>query len=763
MRQSPGGEAVSDPYEKFLAQKLVTAPLHGFEADDISEVLFPWQREVVRWALRVGRGAVFLDTGLGKTLVQLEWARHIPGPVLILAPLAVAGQTVREAAKLGLPITYARSQADVTERVTITNYEMLVAFDPGYFEGVVLDESSILKTFTGATKRALLEAFGETPYRLACTATPAPNDHMELGNHAAFLGVMASNEMLARWFINDSMKAGNYRLKRHGEDDFWRWVASWAVCATKPSDLGDYSDEGYILPPLELAFHTVSDPGRAHAAGKLFLGDSNLSATDMWRDKGETAEDRCVMTAKIVSESPGTWLVWCETNKESELLADLIPGAVEVRGSESVEAKERKLLGFAAGDFPILVTKGSIAGLGLNYQHCHQVVFAGLTYSWERLYQSIRRCWRFRQTEPVTAHLVSAESDVGILETLWRKKADHEEMQQRMVAATRRHGFLGERDRELTHTTDLTTFEGPGWRLILGDNMRSLRQMPSDSVGLSVWSPPFEDLYIYGDDLADWGNSTLEEFYEHLAYMLPELYRVTMPGRLSCVHCKDLPLYRNRDGDFGLRDFPGLLIRAFEAAGWTYHSRVTIWKDPVTEMQRTKTHGLLHKNFTERGEVVRQGMADYLLVFGARRDKGEVPDKQIRRRLTRDVPYIGDDPGIMAKDDRDYSIQTWQRYASPVWFDIRQQRVLAFRGARDAEDERHICPLQLDVVERCIWLWSNPGDLVLDPCAGIGSVPYCAVTLDREGLGLELKESYVSEARRNLELAVAQRAQGSML
>jgi DNA modification methylase/superfamily II DNA or RNA helicase len=754
-------------YEDFLAAKLVSAKPTGIEAsaDDLNPVLFDWQREVTAWALQRGRAAVFAACGLGKTFMQVEWAHRIAeatgGRVLILAPLAVAHQTIKEAAKLGITVEYARSQEQATGTLVITNYECLADFDPTAWIGVVLDESSILKSFTGKTKRALLEAFSETPYRLACTATPAPNDHMELGNHADFLGVMASNEMLARWFINDSMKAGNYRLKAHGERDFWRWVSSWAVCAEKPSDLGNYEDGGFALPPLVIQGHLVADPARAHDRGKLFLGDAAPSATEMWADKRETAEDRCVMAYGIVASKPDVpWTIWCETNHEADLLARLLPGSIDVGGSDSLAEKERKLDAFADGEARVICTKSSIAGFGLNWQHCSDVVFVGLTYSFEKLYQAIRRSWRYGQTRPVTVHLISAESDQGIVSAVEAKQAEYDVMVNRMVAATKEFGLGHRKDRRLLAPVETEAFEGEGWEIRLGDNVPHTRAMPDNSVGLTVTSLPFSNLYIYSDSVADMGNSAdHREFFQHFDYLAPELFRVTQPGRLCAIHCKDLPLYMNRDGAAGLYDFPADIGRSMTAAGWTFHSRVTIWKDPVTEMQRTKNHGLLHKNFTDRGEVCRQGMADYLLVFRAW--KPEQEDRQVQH-IPQPGTFIGEKPPESWDSDRDWSIQLWQRYASPVWFDIRQPRVLAIRGSRAEQDEKHICPLQLDVIERCIFLWSNAHDLVFDPYGGIGSTGYVALQTARRSLAVELKRSYVQQAVGHLERAVRDKDQGKL-
>lgn len=759
---------MSVAYEDFLAAKLVTAGSHGITipAEDLNPVLFDWQREVVAWALQRGRAAIFAACGLGKTFMQIEWAYRIAeetcGRVLILAPLAVAHQTIKEAAKLGIKVEYARNQEQAHASLVITNYECLADFDPAMFSGVVLDESSILKSFTGKTKRALLEAFAETPYRLACTATPAPNDHMELGNHAEFLGIMERPEMLARWFKHDSGNTSVYRLKKHGERDFWRWVSSWAVCAEKPSDLGDYEDGGFALPPLVIEGHLVADPARAQERGKLFLGNAAPSATDMWSDKRETAEDRCVLAYGIVASNPDVpWTVWCETNHEADLLAKLLPGSVDVRGSDSLEAKERKLDAFADGEASVIMTKPSIAGFGLNWQHCSDVVFVGLTYSFEKLYQAIRRSWRYGQTKPVTVHLISAESDQGIVAAVERKQGEYDTMVKRMVEATREFGLAERKSHRALSVVTEDEFTGEDWTLRLGDNVPIARTIPADSVGLSVFSPPFANLFVYSDSVADMGNcASVVEFFEHMDFLIPELYRITKPGRICCVHCSELPRQKGVDGVMGIYDFPGDLIRHFEAAGWVHVSRVTVWKDPVVEVSRTKAMGLLHKSFTERREVVRVGMPDYVLVF--RKWTDEMPDRQVAGGMAPIGGYIGEDRPSIWSSERDYSIQTWQKYASPVWLDVRQGRVLDYAGAREQQDERHICPLQLDVIERCVYLWSRAGDLVFDPFAGIGSTGYVALQTGRRFLGAELKRSYVEQAVKHLERAVRDKDQGKL-
>lgn len=440
-------------YADFLSSKQASTSPAGFALDPgaIHSALYPFQQDIVRWSSRMGRAALLCECGMGKTLMQLEWGRQVAdathGRVLIVAPLAVAHQTVKEAAKLDLDVAYVRSQEEVARASTpllITNYDMIKAFDPRAFAGVVLDESSILKAFSGATKKRLIAMFAETPYRLACTATPSPNDVVELGNHAEFLGVMDSHEMLARWFINDQGKAGHYRLKGHAAADYWRWVTNWAVCISKPSDLGpQYDDAGFVLPPLEISEHCVEvDYARAQEHGRLFIDDT-VSATAIWKEKRETIAERVALAAELVQAEPAEpWIVWCDTNDEADALQKLLPEAVEVRGSHSIAEKERRLSAFSDGDARIIITKADIAGFGLNWQHCGRQAFAGFTYSFEKIYQALRRSLRYGRSGPVQAHLIYAESEGNILSTLRAKQEAHNAMQQQMNAAMAAHGLF---------------------------------------------------------------------------------------------------------------------------------------------------------------------------------------------------------------------------------------------------------------------------------------------------------------------------------
>ncbi len=432
-------ESLAD-YRAFLQSKRVRAENYGFEPPALNANLFPHQAEIVRFALTKGRAAMFVDTGLGKTLMQLDWARcvheHTNGPVLILTPLAVAAQTVREGAKFGIPAKIVREDADCINGVNVANYERLDKLDPSRFAGIVLDESSILKNFSGKTFQALCEAFKHTPYRLACTATPAPNDYMELGNHSEFLGILRQVDMLTRWFLHDSSDTKDWRLKGHAVSDFWDWVASWARCVSMPSDLG-YSDSGFVLPELRTVQHVI-EADLTGTDGQLFR-NVELSATSLHREKRATLDVRADQVAELVNGNSEPWVVWCDTNDEADALTSRISDAVEVRGNHTAEQKESRLLGFSDGDYRVIVSKASIAGFGLNWQHCARMAFVGVNYSYEAFYQAVRRCWRFGQQHGVEAHVVMAQTESAIWNAVLRKSDAHDAMKDEMRAAMLRN------------------------------------------------------------------------------------------------------------------------------------------------------------------------------------------------------------------------------------------------------------------------------------------------------------------------------------
>lgn len=394
--------------------------------------LMEFQRHIVKWALSRGRAAVFANTGLGKTAMQSTWAGHVAEhtgkPVLIAAPLCVARQTVSEAAKFGVHAEYVREMPSSPDGVYVTNYEMLDNFESDAFVGIVLDESSILKNRDGKTRTRIITEWKRCPYRLSCTATPSPNDYMELGNQSEFLGIMGMDEMLAMFFTHDGGDTAKWRLKGHGRKKFWQWLASWAVTIRLPSDIG-FDDTNYILPTLHTYEHLVT----SQYGDDMFTSIAQ-SLTERRQAKKETLDQRVAKVADIVAQEPSEpWLIWCHTNDESDLLRKSIHGAVEIRGSDSIERKEQAINGFLDGSVRVLVTKPSIAGMGLNLQHCARMAFVGLDDSFEQMYQAVRRCWRFGQTREVHSHIVSAESLGAIKQNIERKERQMEEMQASMV------------------------------------------------------------------------------------------------------------------------------------------------------------------------------------------------------------------------------------------------------------------------------------------------------------------------------------------
>ena len=724
-------------YQEFLQSKALTAVPSGFDAPDLNPQLFDFQVPIVRWALKRGRSAIFADTGLGKTAMQCEWAHRVcdftQGNALILAPLSVAHQTVREAGKFGIDVKYRREQTN-EPGITITNYEMMERFDFSSFQAVVLDESSILKSHDGKTRTAIIEACSRVPYRLSCTATPSPNDFMELGNQAEFVGVMSREEMLAMFFIHDGGETAKWRLKGHGEQKFWQWLSTWAVVVRKPSDLG-FDDGAYNLPALHIHEHIIEvdrpAPGQLFALPAVELNEQRAA-------KRASMSERVAALSAMVNASTDPWLVWCHMNDESTALDEAIPDAVAVSGADSIEHKETSMDDFTDGDARVLVSKPSICGFGMNWQHCNNVGFVGLDHSFESFYQAIRRCWRFGQTKPVDVHLFLSDVERPILDNIRRKEAMHNEMSARMVEHMRefmqREVFGMEQDKA-EYRRDVAT--GDAWTLHLGDCVEVVSEIADGTIDFTVFSPPFASLYTYSNSDRDMGNSkTADEFYEHFGYLVEQLIRVTKEGRLCSVHCMNLPTSKERDGYIGIRDFRGDLIRLFQSKGWIYHSEVCIWKDPVTAMQRTKALGLLHKTIRKDSAMSRQGIPDYLVTFRK----------------------PGDNPKPIAHTPDEFPVTLWQRYASPVWFDINPSKTLQYRAARENEDERHIAPLQLEVIERAMELWSAEGDLVLSPFAGIASEGFVAVQMGRRFIGAELKRSYFELAVKNMQHAVRTQA-----
>lgn len=723
-------------YDQFLESKQKAHILSGFSPAALNHWLFPFQKFIVHRALEAGKYAIFADCGLGKTIMQLEWAHqvvlHTGRSVLILAPLAVTGQTIQEGLKFGIDIAKWSGQEE--PGVYVINYDQLDNVPTETFAGVVLDESSILKNFEGATKNMILERFKETPYKLACTATPSPNDPMELGNHAEFLDVMGRNEMLAMYFVHDGGETAKWRLKGHATKLFYQFIGSWSIMLNDPKDIG-FAMEGYDLPSLNIIERQIITPKRDN--GSLF-NDVAVSATNFNAELRLTKKERLEEVADLVNGSDENFIIWIKQNEEGEELRKMIPGSVEVKGSDTNEYKEKMLLGFANNEYRVLITKSKIAQFGLNYQNCHNQIFASLDFSFEALYQSIRRSYRFGQEHEVNIYLITTDTMMNVKQSIDHKQKQFKIMQDEMAQAI--NANLTGRS-ILQSGLDTDEVKNECYNIRRGDCVRLIQDVPSESIGFSVFSPPFAELYTYSSHLEDMGNSSdYREFLTQFGFLVTELYRVIKSGRNVAVHCMDLPIQKGKEGYIGLRDFSGMILRAFEDAGFIYHSRVTIWKDPVTEMQRTKALGLLHKQVKKDSTMSRVGIPDYVLIF---RKDGERVDPVTNTGIP---------------------VNLWQKYASPVWMDIDYGNTLqGYRNGREENDEKHICPLQLGTIERLIHLYTNEGDTVLTPFMGIGSEVFQAVKMNRYGIGFELKESYYDLAKANIAAAVASKSQLALL
>lgn len=892
-------------YETFVASKRRSEVPTGHKPSGLNEHLFDFQHAIVSWAVRRGRAAIFADTGLGKTLMQLSWAdevaSHTGGMVLILAPLAVSEQTIDQGSTFGIDVRrVAQGGTPDGPGVWITNYERMDSIDFTELHGLVLDESSILKSHDGKTRQRIIDAAQGVPYRLSCTATPSPNDFEELGNQCEFLGVMSRTEMLATYFVNDTGDTGTWRLKGWGASKFWEWMGQWAVVVRNPSDIG-FNGDRYKLPGLSYFERVVE----TEPLGNDLFSRPAMGLAERRKAQRNSVEARCKALAEVVKAEPDEpWLIWCHLNDEAELLRSLISGSINVQGSDSAEFKiagaqwfcgndslqndslcdkltpsERNLLGWTerknsaelicvntmpptkkssgqnrlknaqsttrtdAGNTPkiqkcsesieklqnhgalqiqksekanesnnmdlmppdmtqclrsnqesvqsvdqstqetgaevdstlttaikqgqsegcyvshattdsensripsnisdapsvilnqprkgrVLISKARMFGYGLNFQHCARMAFVGLDDSFEKFYQAVRRCYRFGQKREVQVHLFTAENEGQILENLKRKEIAHHEMSKNMIEHMKdimNQELAGQSNIVDAYRED--THIGEGYTVHLGDCVKWSKRMADNSIDYSVFSPPFADLFVYSNSDHDMGNcKDDEEFAAQLKFLIAELFRVIKPGRNVSFHCMNLPTTKMRQGFIGLRDFRGTLIRAFQDAGFIYHSEVCIWKDPVVAMQRTKALGLLHKTIRENSTMSRMGLPDYVVTMRKPGDAAE--------RVTH-----GDDLPVLM----------WQKYASPIWDDINQSRTLNKLPARDENDEKHMCPLQLDVIERCIHLWTNKGDLVFSPFTGIGSEGYCAIKMGRKFVGTELKPQYWELACKNIE------------
>jgi len=702
-------------YNEFLETKKKTFISSGFDIEEskLNENLFDFQKYAVKIALSKGRFALFFDCGLGKTLMQLEWAKQVvnetKGNVLVLTSLAVVEQTKKEFIKFGID----------SKNIDVLNYDQLINVDCSKYSGVVLDESSILKNNSGKTSQLIIDSFKGTPYKLACTATPSPNDHMELGNHSQFLGAMSYLEMLAMYFVHDGGETSKWRLRKHAKDPFWKYVSTWSMACDNPKTLG-FNNDGYDLPEIEFIEHIIPVENNTNT----LFGDVAVSATDLHKDLNRSFDLRIEKTIELVNSNDNQWLIWGLKNAETDLIVKKLDNAINVQGSDKPEYKAKYLNGFANNEFQTLITKTSIASFGMNYQNCNQMIFMSYDFKFEAFYQAVRRCYRFGQKNKVTVHILIPESQINVRSTILEKQERHFEMIKEMAKYSAEQNYKANKSKVMINNKEIKT---ENYHLLNGDCVAEIKKIEDNKADIVVFSPPFAELYVYSDKEEDMGNvSDYKQFEQHFKYLIPELKRVLKNGRICAIHCMDLPIQKGKEGYIGLRDFSGMITQWFQEQGFIYHSRATIWKNPVTEMQRTKALGLLHKTIKKDSSMTRVGIPDYILFF--------------RNEGVNEVPITHQDKD---QSKSDYlPVDLWQKYASPVWYDIDYSRTLQYRSGRDGNDEKHICPLQLDTIERILHLYSNEGETVLSPFGGIGSEGFCALKMNRKSISIELKESY---------------------
>lgn len=763
-------------YEEFLESKQKTIIESGFEINelDLNEMLFDFQKFTVKRALKSGKYAIFANTGQGKTPMQLSIAHqvnlHTNKPALILAPLAVTGQTIEEGNKFHIKVNRWNNNISNPTGIFISNYEQLEKIDTSLFGCICLDESSILKNETGKYRNLLIEKFKYTPYKFCFSATPSPNDPTELGNHCEFLDVMTFNEMLAMFFVNDSKKqqGSKWRLKGHAINRFYEFVSTWSIMYSHPKDIG-FENKDFDLPELQLIEKTVKTP---LPDGVMFPGQA-VSATDYHQSLRETETERIKETINIIeNEIPEneSIIIWTKQNPESDnlykQLTKLGYDCRNVKGSDLPDKKERDLLGFVHKEFRILITKESIASMGLNYQHCGYQIFNSIDFSFEKTYQALRRSWRFGRKDKVTAYMITTDKMINVTKTQQDKQKQFDLMQYNMSKAVNKN--LNKTI--MINNNKIQDVKTEDYWLMQGDCVQRIKEVPDKSVDIIVFSPPFADLYTYSNHIEDMGNVTdYDQFKEQFTYLVKELKRVIKPGRLICIHSMNLPTLKSRDGYIGLRRFNSMIGDLFENEDMFLHSEHAIWKDPLLAAVRTKTKGLAHQQLLKDSAQVRTGILDMIQCFKTK-EENETPiehdllNTYVPMHEFDQFPKSVDifkskidlmttlgiyDPESKYSIEEQYSHQVWQRYASPVWMDIDATNTLQYMNARDNNDEKHICPLQLPVIERLLILYSKKGETLLSPFGGIGSEGYQALKMDRKSISIELKESYFKSNVKN--------------
>lgn len=800
-------------YDDFIKSKLLTVSNEGFEVNNLPNILFGHQKDIVTWAAKGGRRAIFASFGMGKSIMQLtliqQCLNQFEGKGLIVCPLGVKQEFVNDAQKLGMELTYVKNQAECESspnRYLITNYERIRDGDinPEYFVITCLDEASVLRGFGTKTYQTFLTKFASVRFKYVATATPAPNELKEIIHYAGYLGVMDTGQALTRFFARNPEKAGDLTIHPHKVEEFWLWVASWAVLINKPSDLG-YSDAGYNLPEIKIVEHRVTVTERENKVDRLtkqatLVADSSKSLSEAAKEKRDSIQERVNKALGIIQNDTNNtaWLLWHHQENERRAIEKGLPEAKTVFGNQDLDEKESLLISFTKGEYRILATKPEIAGQGCNFQHhCHKAIFVGINYQFNDFIQAIHRIHRFGQNKPVEIHIIYTNAEDSILKALYHKWNLHREMQERMKDIMQKYKLNAIPVEGLTRKLGLQRAEikGSMFRAVNNDCVNEVQNMPENSIDLTVTSIPFSNQYEYSASYNDFGhNDNDDRFFEQLDFLITDLLRVTKPGRIAAIHVKDRIMFAAKTG-FGcptINPFSDKTVAAFMKHGWLFIARRVVTTDVVRENNQTYRLGYteMRKDATKMGS----GMPEYVLVF--RKPATDLSDgyadlpvsKQIdeyslsRWQLDADaywkssgnrpllpseiakmnikaamdtikhretnLPYdherhvaIGDALKENEKLPTDYASLAMPSNDVNVWSDITRMRTLNMEQSRNGE-QNHICPLQFDIVERLIRLYSNKGETVFDPFGGLMTVPYCAIKLDRKGYGVELNPTY---------------------
>lgn len=805
-------------YLEFLKSKIEIAKDSGFEvdADSINPALKAHQRDAVIWALRGGRRALFESFGLGKTVQEIEFCKQVikkfGGKALIVCPLGVKQEFTHDAVELlGCEKPeYVRNMEEArnsSSDILITNYERVRDgdMDPAYFTATSLDEASVLRSFGSKTYQTFLEKFKGVPYKMVATATPSPNKYKELIHYAGYLEVMDTGQALTRFFQRDSTKANHLTLYPNMEDEFWLWVSSWALFATKPSDIDpSYSDEGYILPPLDVRWHELPiEYGNAmDKDGQMSLfSEAAAGLKEAAQVKRESIGRRVGKMKEIVEASPGDhFILWHDLEAERQAIKKALPETVDIYGSQDYELREQRVVDFSEGRTRLFATKKELSGSGCNFQrYCHREIFLGIDYEFNDFIQAVHRCYRFLQKEPVVIDIIYMENERAIREALLEKWKNHDHMVAKMIGIVNRYGLSGKgKQYALQRKMGVETVKVTGNRFtaVNDDCVEETRRMADNSVDLIHTSIPFGNHYEYSANYNDFGhNQNTERFFEQMDFLTPELLRVLAPGRVAAVHVKDRVLFGNATGTGmpTIEPFHAICISHYIKHGFQYFGMITVVTDVVRENNQTYRLGWTEQ--CKDGSKMGVGCPEYILLFRklptdrstayadapvqkskqeytraqwqidahaywrssgdrliSKKELGDIPVDNLQavyREYSRENIYSYREHIELAEQlDKDGKLPAIFMVVAPgswnqmeVWDDINRMRTLNTNQSRRRQ-QMHVCPLQLDIAERVINRYSNPGDTVLDPFGGLMTVPMTAVKMGRIGHGIELNTDY---------------------